>query len=140
MKRTIERMEVFGVEMPLVGTFTSAGISKQVTKCVVVRLTASDGTVGISSAEASSTAKSPHTAAELVVALRERVAPALIGQDPLDVQNLAEAFQDTALSLTGLTNQTSSIIKELQYLTRTSKRVLDRIEERVIEGKLWKLF
>jgi len=92
MKRTIERMEVFGVEMPLVGTFTSAGISKQVTKCVVVRLTASDGTVGISSAEASSSAKSPHTAAELVVALRERVAPALIGQDPFNIHRLIELF------------------------------------------------
>ena len=40
MKRQIDRMEVFSVEMPLMGTFTSAGISKQVTKCVVVRLTA----------------------------------------------------------------------------------------------------
>jgi phospholipid/cholesterol/gamma-HCH transport system substrate-binding protein len=64
----------------------------------------------------------------------------IIGQDPLDVQNLAEAFQDTADSFIGLTGQTTSIIKELQYLTRTSKRVLDRIEERVIEGKLLKLF
>lgn len=96
MKRTIERMEVFGVEMPLVGTFTSAGISKQVTKCVVVRLTASDGTVGISSAEASAGAKSPHTAAELAVALRERVAPALVGQDPLNIHRLIELFDSLA--------------------------------------------
>lgn len=96
MKRTIERMEVFGVEMPLVGTFTSAGISKQVTKCVVVRLTASDGTVGISSAEASSTAKSPHTAAELAVVLRERVVPAIVGQDPLNIHRLIELFDSLA--------------------------------------------
>ena len=49
MNLRIERAEVFGVAMPLTGTFTSAGISKQATKCVVVRLTASDGTVGVSS-------------------------------------------------------------------------------------------
>ena len=49
MKLKIERVEVFGVAMPLIGTFTSAGNSKQATKCVVVRLTASDGTMGISS-------------------------------------------------------------------------------------------
>ena len=55
----IERVEVFGVAMPLAGTFTSAGISKQATKCVVVRLTASDGTVGISSIEPSAAAKPP---------------------------------------------------------------------------------
>ena len=54
--------------MPLIGTFTSAGISKQATKCVVVRLTASDGTVGISSIEPSAVTKSPGTAAELAVA------------------------------------------------------------------------
>ena len=43
MKARIERVEIFGVGMPLVGTFTSGGISKAVTKCVVVRLTAADG-------------------------------------------------------------------------------------------------
>jgi len=64
----------------------------------------------------------------------------IIGQDPLDVQNLAQAFQDTAISLNGLTSQATDIIKELNYLSRTSKRVLDRIEERVIDGQLLKLF
>ncbi|MEQ1773112.1 MAG: mandelate racemase/muconate lactonizing enzyme family protein [Burkholderiales bacterium] len=96
MKRTIERMEVFAVEMPLNGAFTSAGITKQVTKCVVIRLTASDGTVGISSIEPSANAKSPGTAAELAVALRERIAPALIGQDPLNVHRLIELFDKLA--------------------------------------------
>ena len=92
MKRTIERMEVFGVDMPLVGTFTSAGIAKQVTKCVVIRLTAADGTTGISSIEPSANAASPGTAAELAVALRERIAPAIVGQDPLNIHRLIELF------------------------------------------------
>jgi muconate cycloisomerase len=86
----IRRVEVFGVEMPLVGTFTSGGISKAVTKCVVLRLTASDGTVGISSIEPSAGAKSPGTAPELMVTLRDRVAPALIGQDPTNIHALIE--------------------------------------------------
>jgi len=92
MKRTIERMEVFGVEMPLTGTFTSAGIAKQATKCVVIRLTASDGTTGISSIEPSANAKSPGTAKELAVALRDRIAPAIVGQDPLNLHRLIELF------------------------------------------------
>ena len=92
MKRVIERMEVFSVEMPLIGNFTSAGISKQVTKSVVIRITASDGTVGISSAEASSTSKSPNTAAELAVTLRERIAPVIIGLNPLNIRRLMEIF------------------------------------------------
>jgi L-alanine-DL-glutamate epimerase-like enolase superfamily enzyme len=86
----IERVEVFGVAMPLLGTFTSAGISKQVTKCVVVRITASDGTIGISSAEPSAAAKSPGTAPELAAAIRERITPALIGQDPTNMNRLIE--------------------------------------------------
>ena len=57
----ISKIEVFCIGMPLVGTFTSGGVSKNVTKCVVVRVTASDGAIGISSIDPSSTAKSPHT-------------------------------------------------------------------------------
>ena len=90
MTRKIERMEVFGIEMPLAGAFTSAGITKNVTKCVVIRLTASDGTQGISSIEPSATAKSPGTAAELAATLRDRVAPAVVGLDPLNVHRLIE--------------------------------------------------
>ena len=90
MKLQIERVEVFGVAMPLIGTFKSAGISKQATKCVVVRLTASDGTVGISSIEPSAVTKSPGTAAELAVAIRDRIAPAVIGQDPTNINRLIE--------------------------------------------------
>ncbi len=88
MKPQIERVEVFGVAMPLIGTFTSAGISKQATKCVVVRLTASDGTVGISSIEPSAVTESPGTAAELAVVIRDRIAPALVGQDPTNINRL----------------------------------------------------
>lgn len=90
MTLQIKKVDVFGVEMPLVGTFTSGGISKQVTRCVVTRLTASDGTVGISSIEPSASAKSPGTASELMVTLRDRVAPALIGQDPMNIHRLVE--------------------------------------------------
>ncbi|MGZ5094015.1 MAG: mandelate racemase/muconate lactonizing enzyme family protein [Burkholderiales bacterium] len=96
MKQKIERLEVFGVDMPLMGTFTSGGISKQATKCVVVRLTASDGTVGISSAEPSAGTKSPGTAAELIVTLRERVAPALVGQDPSNINRLIDMLDKLA--------------------------------------------
>src|SRR5688572_23122774 len=88
MKLKIDRVEVCGVGMPLLGTFTSAGISKQATKCAVVRLTTSNGAIGISSVEPSAGTKSPGTAAELVVAIRERIAPGVIGQDPTNIHRL----------------------------------------------------
>jgi muconate cycloisomerase len=90
MSVTIERVEIFGIAMPLIGTYTSAGISKQTTKCVVTRITASGGTVGISSIEPSAAAKSPGTAAELMVALRDRIAPAIVGMDPSNIHVLLE--------------------------------------------------
>ena len=96
MTLKIERVEVFGVAMPLIGTFTSAGISKQATKCVVVRLTASDGTVGISSIEPSAAAKSPGTAAELMVVLRDRIAAAVVGMDPTNLHRLIERLDALA--------------------------------------------
>jgi L-alanine-DL-glutamate epimerase-like enolase superfamily enzyme len=96
MKQKIDRVEVFGVAMPLAGTFTSGGLSKNVTKCVVVRLTASDGTIGISSAEPSAGTKSPGTAAELIVTIRDRIAPALVGQDPGNVNRIIEMLDKLA--------------------------------------------
>jgi L-alanine-DL-glutamate epimerase-like enolase superfamily enzyme len=90
MTATISKIEVFSIGMPLVGTFTSGGVSKKVTKCVVVRVTDSDGAIGISSIDPASTAKSPHTGPELALAIRDRIAPALIGMDPVKVIRIVE--------------------------------------------------
>lgn len=90
MTATISKIEVFSIGMPLVGTFTSGGVSKNVTKCVVVRVTAADGAIGISSIDPSSTAKSPHTGPELAAAIRDRIAPALIGKDPGQLNRIVE--------------------------------------------------
>jgi L-Ala-D/L-Glu epimerase len=46
--------------------------------------------VGISSIEPSAVTKSPGTAAELAVAIRDRIAPAVIGQDPTNINRLIE--------------------------------------------------
>jgi muconate cycloisomerase len=96
MRSRIERVEIFGIAMPLVGDFTSAGITKAVTKCGVVRLTAADGTVGISSIEPSAAAKSPGTAVELLATLRDRIAPAIVGLDALNVNLLIERLDQLA--------------------------------------------
>ncbi len=76
--------------MPLVGTFTSGGVAKDVTKCIVVRVTDADGAIGISSIDPSGRAKSPNTAPELVAAIRDRLAPALIGEDPVNINRIYE--------------------------------------------------
>jgi ABC-type transport system involved in resistance to organic solvents, periplasmic component len=64
----------------------------------------------------------------------------IIGFDPLDVQDFAESFKNTAVSLTKMTDEINSLIGEFQYFSKTSKRVLDRIEDKLIEGNLIKVF
>jgi L-alanine-DL-glutamate epimerase-like enolase superfamily enzyme len=93
---TIERIDVFGVAMPLVGTFTSGGVSKSVTKCVVVRVVASDGTQGISSIDPSTMARSPNTGPELAAAMRGRIVPALLGHNPVNINCIAEIAKGLA--------------------------------------------
>lgn len=68
------------------------------------------------------------------------LAKPIIGEDPLDVQDLAESFGDTAKSLTATSKDINALLTETQYISKTSKRVLDRIEQRIIEGNLFKVF
>ena len=49
MTATISQVDVFHIEVPLVGTFTSGGLSKTMAKGVVVRVTATDGALGTES-------------------------------------------------------------------------------------------
>lgn len=90
MTAKISQVEIFAVAMPLVGTFTSGGVANTTTRCIVVRVTDTDGAVGISSIDPSNKAKSPNTAAELAAAMRDVVAPALIGEDPGNVNRVYE--------------------------------------------------
>ena len=90
MMATISQIDVFNIDMPLVDTFTSGGLAKNITHCVVVRITDADGAVGISSIDPSSKAISPNAAPDLAIAIRDRVGPALIGEDPVNVNRIVE--------------------------------------------------
>lgn len=90
MMATIRQVEIFSIAMPLVGTFTSGGVSKNITKGVVLRITDTDGVVGISSIDPPTRAVSPNTAPELAVVLKEVVGPALIGEDPGNANRIFE--------------------------------------------------
>src|SRR3972149_6611872 len=58
----IEKVEVFGVAVPLIGEYKNAYLTKSVQKSVVVRITASGGVTG-----------------------RGKFAPLLLGMDPTNV-------------------------------------------------------
>lgn len=90
----------------------------------------------------------------------------VIGEDPLDVEDMAEVFARAAESFTATADQLSQIdvvglskvmedssgsllitsrginevMDELQEITKKTKRLLDRVEQKVIEGNLFKVF
>ncbi len=64
----------------------------------------------------------------------------LIGKDPLDIQNWAENLQQTSDSFRKLAEETTSITTQLNYVSYTFKRLLDRIEDKLIKGNLLKVF
>ncbi len=90
MPGTINKVEVFFVAMPLVGNFTSGGVAKKATKCVVIRVTDTDGTVGIASIDPSTRAVSPNTAAEIAATIRDEIGPAVMGIDPGHINTIEE--------------------------------------------------
>ncbi|HEX6267513.1 MAG TPA: enolase C-terminal domain-like protein [Burkholderiales bacterium] len=85
---SIERVEVFGVAVPLVGGgFKNAYLTKTVQKSAVVRLTAAGGAVGLGNVD-----PSPGYSAETIEAslatLRGRLAPCVIGLDAANIHHL----------------------------------------------------
>ncbi|MBF0619435.1 MAG: MCE family protein [Candidatus Omnitrophica bacterium] len=64
----------------------------------------------------------------------------ILGEPMLDVYDLAEVLQDTATSFNASMHGINTMMLELKYISRKSKRVLDRIEQRVIDGNLFKVF
>jgi muconate cycloisomerase len=80
----IERVEVFGVAVPLVGEYKNAYLTKSVQKSVVVRITASGGITGLGNIDPTPGYSKEQTADHLEL-LRGRFAPMLVGMDPTNV-------------------------------------------------------
>ncbi len=64
----------------------------------------------------------------------------VIGVDPLDVQNLAETFGEAAVALLEASKTIDTITRELKVISGSTRRLLNRIEQRIIDGTLFKVF
>ena len=64
----------------------------------------------------------------------------IIGEDPLDVQNLAETFGESAVALLETSKTIDTIISEMKDISAATKRLLTRIEQRIIDGNLFTVF
>ena len=85
---SIERVEVFGVAVPLVGPgFKNAYLTKTVQKSALVRITASGGAVGVGNIDPSP-GYSAETIEASLSALREKLAPCIHGLDAANIHRL----------------------------------------------------
>ncbi len=64
----------------------------------------------------------------------------VMGEPMLDIYDLAAVLQDTASSFNETTRGINVMTHELGYISRKTKRLMDRIEQRVIDGDLFKVF
>src|SRR3989475_5121348 len=93
----VERVEVFGVAVPLVGGgFKNAYVTKTVQKSAIVRVTAASGAVGLGNIDPSP-GYSTETIEESLAALRGKLAPGVIGADAANIHVLNARLDAAAL-------------------------------------------
>jgi len=86
----IERVEAFGVAVPLVGEgFKNAYTTKRVQKSVIVRLTAANGAIGLGNIDPSP-GYSEETVEDSLAVIRNTLAPAVSGLDASNVHRLLD--------------------------------------------------
>ncbi|MBF0388273.1 MAG: MCE family protein [Candidatus Omnitrophica bacterium] len=133
MVGTVERIEFLDEDVLNRGLKLRISIyqkyAKQVERCTQVSIL-TEGVLGAKYVEIGRVAGEPPL----------DITKPIIGEPLLDVYDLAEVLQDTAASFNETTRGINSMMNELRYISRKSKRLLDRIEQRVIEGNLFKVF
>lgn len=88
MVMKIERVEVFGVAVPLVQVFSNAKGPKSRQQSVVVRVTATGGATGVGCVDPVPGSYTTETADGMFELLDRKLAPAVIGLDPSNVNEL----------------------------------------------------
>ena len=88
----IERVEVFGVAVPLIGEYKNAYRSKSIQKSAIVRITATGGAVGLGNIDLSP-GYSKETIEDSLRVLETRLAPLVVGMDPTNVHRVLEKIE-----------------------------------------------
>ncbi len=87
----IEKIEVFGVAVPLVGAFSTSYQSTDLQRSAIVRITGSDGTVGLGNVDPVP-GYSEESTDETLAALADLFAPAVLGRDASNLHALLDAM------------------------------------------------
>jgi len=92
MNIKIERVEVFGVAVPLIGEYKNAYLSKSIVKAAVVRITAGGGAVGCGSIEPTP-GYSKETVEDCLRVVENRLAPLVVGLDPTNIHRILATIE-----------------------------------------------
>jgi len=71
---------------------------------------------------------------------RDNLNETIIGKDPLDVQDLTQTFSDAAEAFLQSSHAIEQITDQMQEISISMSRLLNRIEQRIIDGTLFKVF
>jgi muconate cycloisomerase len=91
MHLKIERVDVYGIAMPLVGEYKNAYLSKSLVKAAVVRVTASGGLTGCGSIEPTP-GYSKESVEDGLRVLETVLAPLVVGMDPTNVHRILDTM------------------------------------------------
>jgi len=64
----------------------------------------------------------------------------IIGEDPLDVEDMAAVITSTAVSLQATSQDIQDVLHEWKYISIKTKKLLNRVDEKLLEGSLLKVF
>lgn len=64
----------------------------------------------------------------------------ILGEDPIDVQDLVVVFSEAANAFTEATRTMRSVVEEFHSVSESMRRVMNRIEQKLIDGNLFKVF
>jgi L-alanine-DL-glutamate epimerase-like enolase superfamily enzyme len=88
----IERVEVFGVAVPLIGEYKNAYRSKSIQKSALVRITATGGAIGLGNIDPSP-GYSKETIEDSLRVLETKLAPLAFGLDPTNVHRVLQKIE-----------------------------------------------
>lgn len=64
----------------------------------------------------------------------------IIGENPLDVEDMAGVITRTAQSLQKTSDGINDVMGEMKYISFKTKRLINRVEDKLIDGSLFKIF
>lgn len=64
----------------------------------------------------------------------------ILGEDPIDVQDLVVVFSEAANAFTETTQTMRTVVEEFHAVSQSTRRVMNRLEQKLIDGNLFKVF